>query len=435
MTFAILTNTGRNKEAAAMANGTAFTATEMAWGDGTRIPAGGEMALENEQGRKPVQGSGTVQDTPNTAFFDVLLDEAEGPFVICEVGLFDADGDMVAVAHYDPPVNKPLDHVSALIRINILFSDLENLILKVQSTDAYVTAERVLTAGTGLTGGGDMSEDRSFAVDFATEAQARAGARTDKVMSPALVAAVIGDLLDGAPGALDTLNELAQAVQENDGEIAAALEQIAGLVSGVVRGDNVDNGTVTIRADGAHFVVSDGTNPITNYLWRNPETGRFYIGTPDAVPTLRADLISQGHKIRSGSAYIENGEIHLKEGIHRTTANDGGGNVQTRLGHKFEGGVEQFTHGGTAFYIGGDVDSPNGRLVLQVAKNGGAGIGQPVIFGDSFEVFDDDVRFRGASLLGIGMVAAFATDTPPGGWLECDGSGLSRVSYAGLYAV
>jgi hypothetical protein len=184
MTFAILTNTGRNKEAAALAAGQALIITEIAWGDGSRIPAGGETALENEQGRKPVQGSGTVPDTPNTAFFEILLDENEGPFVIQEVGLFDEDGDMIAVAHYDPPVSKPKDHVSALIRTNILFSDLENLILKVQSTDAYVPVERKIMTNEGITGGGDMSEDRTLALDFASETQALAGTNTTKVMTP-----------------------------------------------------------------------------------------------------------------------------------------------------------------------------------------------------------------------------------------------------------
>jgi phage-related tail fiber protein len=234
MTFAILTNTGRNKEAAAIAEGIALTITEMAWGDGQHVPAGGELALENEQGRKPVQASGTVPNTPNTAFFEILLDETEGPFVIREAGLFDADGDMVAVAHYDPPVNKPLNHVSALIRTNILFSDLENLILKVQSTDAYVPAERILTAGTGLLGGGDLSEDRSFAADFATEDQALAGMREDKVMSPALVSAAINALVAGAPDALDTLNEIAAALGDDPNFSATILAELNKLKTPVV---------------------------------------------------------------------------------------------------------------------------------------------------------------------------------------------------------
>lgn len=261
MTFAILTQTGRNKEAAAIANGTALTVTKMAWGDGARIPAGSELALENEQGRKPVQGSGTVPDTPNTAFFEILLDETEGPFVIREVGLFDADGDMVAVAHYDPPVNKPLNHVSALIRTNILFSDLENLILKVQSTDAYVAAERILTAGTGLIGGGDMSEDRSFAVDFATEAQALAGARDDKVMSPALVAAVIANVLDGAPGALDTLNELAAALGDDPNFAATILAELNKLKAPVVAAIADDAALDAVNATSVWTAAQGVLNP------------------------------------------------------------------------------------------------------------------------------------------------------------------------------
>ncbi|HHW33391.1 MAG TPA: hypothetical protein GXX24_04500 [Paracoccus solventivorans] len=47
---------------------------------------------------------------------------------------------------------------------------------------------RLMSAGTGLTGGGDLTADREISADFATEAEAIAGTATDKVMSPALVA-------------------------------------------------------------------------------------------------------------------------------------------------------------------------------------------------------------------------------------------------------
>lgn len=52
----------------------------------------------------------------------------------------------------------------------------------------------------------------------------------------------------------------------------------------------------------------------------------------------------------------------------------------------------------------------------------------------------DDPNFSATvlSMLGeaapAGAVGSFAMDTPPTGWLECDGSELSRVSYASLYA-
>ena len=35
----------------------------------------------------------------------------------------------------------------------------------------------------------------------------------------------------------------------------------------------------------------------------------------------------------------------------------------------------------------------------------------------------------------IGMVASWAISAPPTGWLECDGSSLSRTTYADLFAV
>lgn len=189
--YALMTNTGRNKEAAALANATALDIAEIAWGDGDYTPSGDETALVNEQGRKAVQGSGTVDSALNTAFFEILLDETEGPFVIREAGLFDAVGDLIAIARFDPAVNKPVNTVSALIRINVVFLDLENLVLVVESAEAYVPAERRVIAGTGLTGGGALDEDRTLVADFASSVEAVAGTSIDKVINPATAKAII----------------------------------------------------------------------------------------------------------------------------------------------------------------------------------------------------------------------------------------------------
>lgn len=178
---------------------------------------------------------------------------------------------------------------------------------------------------------------------------------------------------------------------------------------GLIRGDNVNNGAVNLRVDDADFIVSDGTDPTTNIIWRDHSANKLNLGTPNAVPTLRAnldmngqkvvgDLVSNGgDKIKSGAAYIENGHIVWEEGVNRITHNDGGGNVQIRFGNEYDGG-EKFTHNMTAFYIGGDLDDPNGSLHMKVAANGGAGTGQNVVWGDLFQVLKDDVRFAGVSL-------------------------------------
>lgn len=57
---------------------------------------------------------------------------------------------------------------------------------------------RVVSAGTGLTGGGDLSADRTLAADFATAAEALAGVVTNKVMSPARVRQAAGAVTRGS---------------------------------------------------------------------------------------------------------------------------------------------------------------------------------------------------------------------------------------------
>ena len=100
------------------------------------------------------------------------------------------------------------------------------------SVVSLVPTGRKITAGNGLSGGGDLSADRSLSVDFATSAETLAGSLANKTVSPATLKARIDALIDSAPGALDTLNELALAVQENDGEIATALAQLATSMRG-----------------------------------------------------------------------------------------------------------------------------------------------------------------------------------------------------------
>lgn len=169
-TYSLLTVTGRNKEAASLANATPLVLTEMAFGDGDRLPTGGETSLENELIRKPITAQGVATGAPNASFFDALLGADDGPFVIREGGLFDQDGDMVAIIRYDPPINKPVagsgQNAEAQIRSIVAFSDLENLVLQIEAINAYVSAERQLITQDGVKGGGDLSADRTFSLDL-----------------------------------------------------------------------------------------------------------------------------------------------------------------------------------------------------------------------------------------------------------------------------
>lgn len=58
-----------------------------------------------------------------------------------------------------------------------------------------VYTSRSITAGEGLVGGGNLSNNREISVNFATTAEAKAGILTTKVMSPAATFATISELV------------------------------------------------------------------------------------------------------------------------------------------------------------------------------------------------------------------------------------------------
>ncbi|ABE63171.1 Phage-related tail fibre protein-like protein [Nitrobacter hamburgensis X14] len=133
--FAVMTTLGRAKEAAALANATTIEITHIAIGDGATVPSGGETALYNQIALKTISGHGTVVGASNVAYFDCYLAAGEGPYTIREAGLYDIDGDLIAIAHYDPPINKPTPDsgqtVEGTVRLEVAFSDVANVIIKV----------------------------------------------------------------------------------------------------------------------------------------------------------------------------------------------------------------------------------------------------------------------------------------------------------------
>jgi len=133
--FALMTNLGRAKEAAALANGTPIVITHIAIGDGTTVPSGGETALYNEVARKAISGHGTVVGAANTAYFDIFLAAADGPYTIREAGLYDSAGDLIAIARYDPPISKPVPSsgqtVEGTVRLQVTFSNIANVTIVV----------------------------------------------------------------------------------------------------------------------------------------------------------------------------------------------------------------------------------------------------------------------------------------------------------------
>lgn len=147
----------------------------------------------------------------------------------------------------------------------------------------YVKQTRQVFTGTGLTGGGDLTENRTIAPDIATQAQAEAGTASDKLMTPQRTAqAITGRTATQAEAEagtnttqLMTPQRTAQAIaaQAHRTKLEAALTanntsnvlEFTGIPSWVDRITLLVNGLST--SDNFHPMVQlgSGTYPSTGY--------------------------------------------------------------------------------------------------------------------------------------------------------------------------
>ncbi len=147
--FAILTDIGRAKQANATALGTTWTFAQMAVGDanGTEpIPNSSQTKLINERRRAPLNQVKVDPANANVIIAEQIIPESVGGWWIRELGLYDAAGDMVAVANCAPTFKPLLAQGSGrtqVIRINLIVSNTANIELKIDPSVVLATREYV----------------------------------------------------------------------------------------------------------------------------------------------------------------------------------------------------------------------------------------------------------------------------------------------------
>ncbi|WP_409285628.1 phage tail protein [Pseudomonas protegens] len=147
--FAMLTAVGEAKQANATALGTPWTFKEMAVGDanGTDpIPNRAQTKLINEWRRAPVNQVRTDPANPNIIITEQVIPPDVGGRWIREIGLFDADGDLVAVANCAPSF-KPLlaqgTGKTQVIRMNFIVANTAQIVLKIDPAVVLATRQYV----------------------------------------------------------------------------------------------------------------------------------------------------------------------------------------------------------------------------------------------------------------------------------------------------
>lgn len=149
--FAILTAVGEAKQANATALGQPWTFSQMGVGDANNtdpIPTRTQTRLINEWRRASVNQVRTDPANPNIIITEQVIPADVGGKWIREIALYDADGDMVAVANCAPSF-KPLlvqgTGKTQIIRMNFIVANTASVVLKIDPAIVLATREYVDT--------------------------------------------------------------------------------------------------------------------------------------------------------------------------------------------------------------------------------------------------------------------------------------------------
>ncbi len=147
--FAILTAQGEKKLAKATTNQKPLKLTEMAVGDGNNtLPTPDRMqtCLINEQRRAPINTLFIDTANPHQLIAEQIIPEDIGGWWVREIGLFDEDGDLCAVANCPPTYKPKLAEGSGrtqIIRLVLALGSTDAVELKIDPSIVLATREYV----------------------------------------------------------------------------------------------------------------------------------------------------------------------------------------------------------------------------------------------------------------------------------------------------
>lgn len=147
--FAILTAVGEAKQVKADAGLMTWKLTHMAVGDANNtdpIPDRLQKVLINERRRAPLNMLGPDPANPGILVAEQIIPSDEGGFWIRELGLFDSDGDLVAVANCAPSFKPKLSQGAGrtqTVRMNFIVKSSTNVVLNIDPAVVLATRKYV----------------------------------------------------------------------------------------------------------------------------------------------------------------------------------------------------------------------------------------------------------------------------------------------------
>lgn len=248
--YAILTNQGAARLANATMLGSKLNLTQMAVGDANGVlptPDPAQTKLINQKRIAPLNLLSVDPNNQSQIIAEQIIPENEGGFWIREIGLYDDEGVLIAVANcpetYKPQLQEGSGRTQT-IRMILVVTNTEAITLKIDpsvvlATRKYVDDE-VLELRLYVD---DQMRNHIAAQDphtqyaqkhnptFTGEPKAptpAAGNNTTRIATTAFVQAAITALINGAPATLDTLKEIAAAIN-NDPKFSTTINNALAL--------------------------------------------------------------------------------------------------------------------------------------------------------------------------------------------------------------
>lgn len=248
--YTLLTDIGAAKLASAAALGVPLKITHMAVGDGGGVlptPDAKQTALVNEKRRAALNMLYIDPQNSSQIIAEQVIPENEGGWWIREVGLFDESGALIAVGNcpesYKPQLAEGSGRTQT-VRMVLITSSTDNITLKIDPAVVLATRKYVDDKALELKVYADDQMAKHLAApdphsQYAPKASPTftgtpkaptpaAGNNTTQIATTAFVQAALTALINGAPATLDTLKEIAAAIN-NDPKFSTTINNALAL--------------------------------------------------------------------------------------------------------------------------------------------------------------------------------------------------------------
>ena len=313
--FALLTNVGAAKLSNMAALGEKLEITSLAVGDGGGIsptPSQAQTKLIHEVRRAPLNSLSVDDKNDSQIIAEQIIPESAGGWWIREIGLFDADGDLIAIANCPETYKATTEEGSGrtqVIRMLLTVSSTDAVTLKVDPSVVLATRQYVDDA---------VIEVKSYADKLVAAHEAKANPHKQypltanalkEMVDAGLVAEVLKNLGLGEGAKMPAASALASSA----GNIVIPV-----LISGVQRTALLQWKMVSIpQSVNGEMVVVDDSWPVAfpnSCLSINPSLTNSLIYATSGAPFVSAAIIDR-IKFKAACAYTKSNSTVTVWGI------------------------------------------------------------------------------------------------------------------------